>query len=437
MAVNGAAAEAPPFKITLRQLPLPVRLVLSLFLLSVGLGYLSALMQLHFRHATSGDALPMPDDMVEIFSGVSNWSGKAPAPPKPVSKMERLIMAPEDLPHNGSGTMAFAFFGKKVTTEEMRQEREGERLAVQAWINTPDDERKKAYENDEFPLPDALASHPLTQVYRDANLNVRVFSLLQDRCSKCHLSADAQGKRQLVDYADFADVLTVPTVGKTSRQMSLDALVQTTHLHLLSFCMLWTLTGLIFAFSSYPKWIRCILAPLVLLAQVADVSCWWLARQTDPCLFLYQYLLPHGVGPYFALAIMGTGAVVGLGLGLQIVLSLFNMYRLPGKVVLLLLFIGTAVVGGVYLKPQVETYLIREKAAAPATAPADKSAHFPSFPSFPNSVWERQSAKLRFASGPPRDAKRSFADTRAQTEFGHEGVPLLRSVANRCALTSD
>ena len=63
--------------------------------------------------------------------------------------------------------------------------------------------------------------------------------------------------------------------------------------------MLWMLTGLIFAFSSYAKWFRCILAPLVLLAQVADVSCWWLARL-------------HGVGPYFALAIIGTGTVVGL-----------------------------------------------------------------------------------------------------------------------------
>ena len=64
-----------------------------------------------------------------------------------------------------------------------------------------------------------------------------------------------------------------------------------------------------------------------------DLSCWWLARLDN-------------IGPDFALAIMGTGAIVGVGLMLQVVLSLFNMYRWPGKVVLLLLFAATAA-GGV------------------------------------------------------------------------------------------
>src|SRR5207237_7401143 len=45
--------------------------------------------------------------------------------------------------------------------------------------------------------------------------------------------------------------------------------------------------------------------------------------------------------------------------------------------------------------------------------------------SFPNSVWERQSAKLCFAhragvSETPRN--RSFAEVRSQTEFGNESL---------------
>jgi hypothetical protein len=341
-----------PFRLTLRELPLPVRLVLSLFLIAVGLGYFSALVQLHFQNASPGEPLPTPDDLVEIFSGVENWSGKNP-PPKPVSKLEKLIMAPETLAHNSTGTMSFAFFGKKVTTEDERARRQGEQLAIQAWIDAPDPERKEAYENDAFPLPKSLADHPVTKDYVDG-ANVKVKSIIDARCGKCHAEEGLEGKKKLGDdYSDFADVLAVPQVGHTSRQMSLDHLTQTTHLHLLSFSVLWTLTGLIFAFSSYPTWARCILAPVVLLAQVADVICWWLARL-------------DGIGPYFALTIIGTGAVVGLGLFLQIVLSLFNMYRLPGRLVLLVL-LGGAIAGCVAIEPIIDGHLAREKATGVST----------------------------------------------------------------------
>ncbi len=346
---NETNGHGVPFRMTLRDLPLPVRLTLSLFLISVGLGYFSALVQLHFKDAMPGEALPTPDDLVEIFSGVENWTGKKPPAAKPVSKLEQLVMAPETLAHNGTGTMSFAFFGKKVKTDDERTRREGEQLAVQAWINAPDKEREETYNNDAFPLPKSLADHPITKDFVD-NANVKVKSILDVRCAKCHGDEGLEGKKKLVDYTDFTDVLTVPEAGRTSRQMSLDHLSQTTHLHLLSFCMLWMLTGLIFAFSSYPTWARCILAPIVLLAQVADVCCWWLARL-------------NGVGPYFALAIIGTGSVVGFGLFLQIVLSLFNMYRMKGRAVLVLL-LAAAVASAVAVEPIIDGHLAREKAAA-------------------------------------------------------------------------
>src|SRR5262249_23902977 len=153
------------------------------------------------------------------------------------------------------------------------------------------------YENDACPMPPSLADHPIDKDDLDGD-KIKVKSIIDQRCSKCHADEGLEGKKKLVDYSDFADVLEVPQAGRTSRQMSVTGLAETTHVHLLSFCMLWMLTGVIFAFSSYWKWLRCILAPPVLLAQVADVACWWLARLPD-------------VGPYFALAIIGTGTVVG------------------------------------------------------------------------------------------------------------------------------
>jgi hypothetical protein len=371
---------------TLRELPLPVRLTLSLFLLSVGAGYLAALVQLHFQHASKGNPLPTPDDVVERFSGIPNWSGKndsAPtaAPARPVCRLECLIMGPEEgMPFNGSGSMAPVFFKrdskftkaiqKDPTCEPiLRSEREGERLALQAWINTPDDSRKEAYEKDRFPLPKALAGQPVTKKFLSGS-NVKVQSILYERCTKCHEGEEGQGKADLSTYEALEKYMELPkpvvdadgkTIVKSTRQMSLERLTESTHLHALSFAVLFTLTGLVFAFSSYPVWIRCLLAPLVLLAQVVDLSCWWLARL-------------EGIGPYFALAIMGTGAVVGAGLMLQIVLSLFNMYRWPGKLVLLLLFAGAAA-GGACLTPQVREYLKQEVPAMsqPSTSEPEKT----------------------------------------------------------------
>ncbi len=156
--------------ITLRGLPLPVRLTLATFLIAVGLGYLAALLPLHFQHASPGAALPTPNDVVEIFSGVVNWPTPTPAPPPPVSKLEKLIMAPDSLPHNGTGTMAFAFFDKNLKKLEeknpaagahLRACREGEQLALQTWINMPEADREKAYNDDACPLPASLKDHPM------------------------------------------------------------------------------------------------------------------------------------------------------------------------------------------------------------------------------------------------------------------------------------
>ena len=324
MASNGPGAGAP-FSITLRGLPLPVRLTLATFLVAVGLGYLAALLQLHFQNASPGNTLPSPNDVVEIFSGVDNWPVQKPSPPPPVSKLEQLLMAPENLPQNGSGTMAFAFFNKRdfkkaetkgpAAVAHLRKCREAEQAVLQAWIHLPDDQREKAYNDDACPMPPSLKDQPMDGNDVDGDM-VKVKSIIDARCSSCHADAGLQGKKKLVDYEDFADVLEVPAVGKTSRQMSLESLTQTTHLHLLSFCMLWALTGVIFAFSSYPRWLRCVLAPGVLIAQVADVACWWLARV-------------NGVGPYFALCIIGAGTLVGVGLLLQVALGVSDMFWKP------------------------------------------------------------------------------------------------------------
>lgn len=372
---------------------MPAKLVVTTFLISVGLGYLWALAQIHFKHASPGNPMPTLSDLVARFSGVP-WplepkpekpadqpaANEAPAMPKgdevAAVKIKSIIDSrcarchkpggdkPEDplnnyaaigkyltkSPQHPKGqlytvitatgrramskqNMMKAFFEESLETidgedtpwedlkpaqrSELTPKREAERLAMIAWIEAG--APQKQYEADAFPLPpgDAFKNLPLP---------------LKTVASP--VKPEDIAKKPIDKWSEAR-----------SRQLSVDALTQSTHAHLLTFSILWALTGIVFAFTHYSSVLRCVLSPLVLIGQVLDVSCWWLARL-------------DGVGPYFALAVMGTGAVVGLGLGAQIVLSLWSMYGGKGRAAILLLFlIGTGLFGLTYVKviaPQIQ-----------------------------------------------------------------------------------
>jgi hypothetical protein len=372
---------------TLRDLPLPAKLVLTTFLISVGLGYLWAMAQIHFKHATdSGKALPGPEELVPKFSGVP-WPleprPERPTDEKPVDDLGRanavgiqgdavkvktllaqrcvwchkkekedtplgaydalaeLLKKTTDYPKGhlyrvltgerkswDSENMVKAFFEKSegwkdLPVEERKKlepQREAERLALLAWVEAG--APKAQYEADAFPLPaDSPALKDLSRSFRTVGAAV---------------IPNAGGEKKPVDKWTEAK----------NKRLSVDKLTQSTHAHLLTFSLLWAATGLIFAFTSYPSSVRCLLSPLVLIAQVIDVACWWLARLEPP------------VGPYFALAIMATGAIVGMGLTAQIVLSIWNMYGPKGKAVVVLMFLtGAGLFGLTYVKviaPQLE-----------------------------------------------------------------------------------
>jgi hypothetical protein len=343
-----------PERFTLRTLPLAVRLVLAVFLLSVGAGYCAALLQLHFQHASPGKLLPGPDDAVRAYHGGSG-----------LSQLERLLMTEEGKPFNGSGTMRAAFTAKSggwkaavsrrakkghidlnQAEAELRSEREGERLALLDWVRAGAEQ--KAFADNSYAVSADLASHPITGEFveegADGKLRVKIASIFETRCARCHDEGKSSQAAQfpLGTWEQIHDYCEVETAGGG---MSLKKLAQSTHVHLFGFTLLYSLTGLILACSSYPTWLKCVLAPFPLLAQFADVGCWWLAR----------------VDPFYAQMIVVTGGLVALGLSLQIVLSLFNLFGRTGKVVLLVLFLALAV-GGYEAKVQlIDPYLAKEK----------------------------------------------------------------------------
>src|SRR5438105_2752323 len=105
----------PPPRFTLRDLPLSARLVLSAFLISAGVGYFSALVQLHFQHARAGEPLPNKEDAAETYHGTPG-----------MSTLERLIRADESKPFDKFGTMRPAFYTESVGWDTQVAERAAE-----------------------------------------------------------------------------------------------------------------------------------------------------------------------------------------------------------------------------------------------------------------------------------------------------------------------
>jgi hypothetical protein len=357
-------------RLVLRDLSLSLRLVLALFLCSVGLGYFSALINLHFQSASPGEMMPTADDVVTDYAGKTQ-----------VSQFERLLTARDTLPFNGQGSMRSAYSRraggkesafkekakdlghevkdpedlKKIKDEdrerirkEVAQEMDGERLAMIAWARDPN--RKGYFEEEKYPLTGKLAELRITKRFllvEDGKKYFLVNKNIESRCTRCHQdgSDPKAGQYPLTSYDEIAVYLEPE--GPTGK--SLEKLALTTHVHLLGFSMLYGLTGMIFALTSYPAWLRLLIAPLPLLAQVVDIAFWWLARMEPP------------YGHQFAEAIRISGGVVGVSLAMHIVLGVWNLFGKTGKVVVLLLLVGTGAGAHFAHEKIIAPYLAHEK----------------------------------------------------------------------------
>ena len=386
-------------RFSLLDAPLPLRLLIAVFLASVGIGYCSALVNLHFQEASPGNPLPDAADVIRAYHGDSS-----------PNQIARLISSPDSLPFTGSGSMRGAFTEKKnpgalktATEEILAQLKEGgyksdsslrstvldavrrffdfERLALLAWSTTGHD--KESYDKDDYDLPQNLAKeyrefrksfidkltplrpNPIGDSVDPAVLAIndfltmdddgngvssRVRGIIEERCVRCHDHGKSVASYPLSRY-EHLEVYLGDDFG-AEKGKSLTKLSLSTHVHLLGFSVLYGLTGLTFALSSYPFWMRLIIAPAPLLFQMIDISFWWLARLDSPW------------GPIFAQGIMLTGGLVAFGLMGQIVLGLFGLFKGFERVLLLAICLFGAVVGAALLLFIVLPHLEREKAQA-------------------------------------------------------------------------
>lgn len=357
----------------LRKLPLAGKIVVATLLLSIGVGFTSAIVNLHFQSANAGQPLPGPEETVSEFHGSKQYS-----------QIERLLVANESKPFNGTGSMRSVFTSKRAggikraikekriyltelaeeklkdKPEEFEKEKQriakdpdvenlvykdidGERIALLSWIQNG--YKKEYYDNSQlqgYPLEGKLESlkisSSMVHVTEDGSKRfANIEGIIESRCLRCH-DSNAGGSAanfSLNTYEDFTDYCTA----EKSSAKSLEKLALSSHVHLLAFAMLYGITGFCLAMTGFPNFIKVLIAPSALIIQVFEISCWWFARMDEP------------MGPIFASAIPVLGGLVALGLLSQILLSLWDMFEMGGrKVIITLLVVGVIFAGIIGIK---------------------------------------------------------------------------------------
>jgi hypothetical protein len=128
--------------------------------------------------------------------------------------------------------------------------------------------------------------------------------LLKNACAGCHSPESDLPIPSLTSYAQVS-AYTVIDVGQ-----SIKSLARVSHIHLFGMSFIFVLTSMIFAFSETSKIFRSVLIAMPFLAIWLDIGSWWFTK--------YQ--------PLFAYAVIGGGLLMGLSLGCQILISLYEMW---------------------------------------------------------------------------------------------------------------
>jgi hypothetical protein len=229
---------------TLRSLPLPLKVLSSCYLITAGVGYLFAIAYLYLL-----DFNPHNQPRVSAVQAViEKYYGK-----REETQLESAV----------KGTMA-----EHVTSTEQAQ--------ILQWIR---------------------------QGAAEANF-AAIQPIVQKSCATCHSAESGLPIPPLASYADISKYVA-EDLGK-----SFQSLVRVSHIHLFGMSFIFMFTSVIFAFSEKPVLFKSLLIAIPFFAIWLDIGSWWFTK----------------FRPVFAYTVIAGGALMGLSLGTQIMLSLYEMW---------------------------------------------------------------------------------------------------------------
>lgn len=136
------------------------------------------------------------------------------------------------------------------------------------------------------------ATYPILKPIFDAN------------CVACHSAASGMPIPHLDTYEGVREV------ARTDQGPTITQLARVSHIHLFGISIFFLLTGAIFALSRITPWFRVTIVVLPYLSIIADIGSWWLTH----------------FFPIFGIVVVVGGGLMGLALGVQLVISLWEMW---------------------------------------------------------------------------------------------------------------
>lgn len=128
--------------------------------------------------------------------------------------------------------------------------------------------------------------------------------IIEKQCLRCHQPASGLPIPDLSNYAEVQKVINIDT------GVSLHSLMRVSHIHLFGIGLVLLGVGMIFRRVRMVSWQKSILVVLPFAAIFTDILTWFLTKW-DP---VYAYI------------IVGSGAMLGLSLATQIILSLYQLW---------------------------------------------------------------------------------------------------------------
>jgi hypothetical protein len=284
--------------VRLRNLPLGAKVTLTAFLALMGAGYLVAVTNIYLHH-NEADLEPGlgPGDLLAVYHGLERDAPAGTIPQK--AHMLRRVEPGGDMRK----------YLEKGGEEAVR--------TLIGWLEAGAQETDFSREG----------------LFRPGDPSPQ--DVIAENCVRCHNARD--GDKKDVPYAESRDDL--PTYALVQKEavrpgtmspeatprrdavepgtrtiriepMSVERLVQVTHVHIISIPVFALAVAALFFLSSAGPRLKAILGPIPMLGVCLDVASWWLARPIPP----------------FALAIGAAGAIFGTSLALQMLLVLRSLW---------------------------------------------------------------------------------------------------------------